>query len=288
MNTPAVLPYAPRELTEGRLRRLGEGIGKVVYASEHWVVKRERSPSEIVALIVLWKVLRKIERMLPRRVGARLVQRPAKQIRVLRVFMQGMMAVVPRAIWFTTHVREVWKVYRSRNTEGEQLAETHLSGTELIPLRVTFPPTCVKVGGWPGELTVSEATERVEATLHQRIIALSRARRFDEVEWWLNRFLEFRQRGWQQHVFSIDAHLKNYGVLGDRIVLLDPGGLTNRLEDIEQRLVKAGPRKPPHVELGLGRALARRPDIAERFNRQWEEVVTPATVRELWKIQKGL
>ena len=52
---PRVLPHAPEELTRGRLRRIGEGIGKVVYASEQWVVKRERSPFEIVALIVLWR-----------------------------------------------------------------------------------------------------------------------------------------------------------------------------------------------------------------------------------------
>ena len=35
-----LLPRAPAELTSGRLRRLGEGVGKVVYCSEHWVVKR--------------------------------------------------------------------------------------------------------------------------------------------------------------------------------------------------------------------------------------------------------
>ena len=35
-----LLLHAPADLTSGRVRRLGEGINKVVYASEHWVVKR--------------------------------------------------------------------------------------------------------------------------------------------------------------------------------------------------------------------------------------------------------
>src|SRR5688572_17660085 len=62
-----MLPSPPEELTRTRLLRLGEGIGKVVYASEHWVVKRERSPSAIIALIVIWKFLRRAERHLPAR-----------------------------------------------------------------------------------------------------------------------------------------------------------------------------------------------------------------------------
>src|SRR5438067_1972020 len=70
---PELLPHAPPELTRGRLRRLGEGIGKVVYASEHWVVKRERSPSEILALIAIWRALRKLEHVLPRAFARRLL-----------------------------------------------------------------------------------------------------------------------------------------------------------------------------------------------------------------------
>ena len=51
---------------------------------------------------------------------------------------------------------------------------------------------------------------------------------FEEIELWLERLLETRQAGWQRGLFSVDAHLKNFGVCGDRIVLLDTGGLTNR------------------------------------------------------------
>jgi hypothetical protein len=276
------LPHAPDELTRTRLRRLGEGVGKVVYASEHWVVKRERSPSEIVALIVVWRILRKLERMLPGAWGQRLVQRPARQIRWLRVAVQGVMRVVPRAVWFTTHVRDVWKVYHSRNVRGEQLAAVHLEGTDMLPARVTFPPVCVTVGGWPGQLTVSEATERVEATLYQRVTDLARAGRFEDVQTWLDRFLDFRQTGWEYGLFSVDAHLKNYGVLGDRIVLLDPGGLTNRWTDVERRLSPERSTQKPHVDLGLEAVLASRPDIAERFNSRWNAVVNPATIRKLW------
>ena len=64
---------APEELTRTKLRRLGEGIGKIVYASEHWVVKRQRTPWEMVALIVLWRTVRKCERYLPGGLGERLL-----------------------------------------------------------------------------------------------------------------------------------------------------------------------------------------------------------------------
>src|SRR5690348_6459218 len=55
-----MLARPPAELTHTRLRRIGEGIGKVVYASDHWVVKRERSTHEIIALIIIWKMLSKL------------------------------------------------------------------------------------------------------------------------------------------------------------------------------------------------------------------------------------
>ena len=170
---PEELDQAPDELTQGRLLRLGEGIGKIVYASEHWVVKRERTPYEIVALIGLWKVLRKVERHLPGRMAARLLEKPSGQIRFMRMMAQAGMAVLPRAVWFTTHVRQVWKHYHFQSARGERLAREHLVGSSLTPEEVTFPPVRVNVGGWPGSLTVSCATERVETTLHQRLTELA-------------------------------------------------------------------------------------------------------------------
>src|SRR5579884_3839760 len=182
---PDVLSRAPEELTRQPLRRLGEGIGKVVYASDHWVVKRERSSREIIALILVWKLLRRVA-------GKRLLQRPSRWIRLLRVCAQGVMLVVPRSLWFTAHVFGMWKVYRSRDRRGARLATEHLEGTGLAPERITFPPARVAVGGWPGSLTVSEATERVEETLYSRIEKLAREGRFGDVELWLDRFLELR------------------------------------------------------------------------------------------------
>jgi len=279
---PRVLAQAPQELTQGRLKRLGEGIGKVVYASEHWVVKRERSPSEIVALIVLWKALRRLERLLPGRWGRRLVARPARQIRLLRLLTQAAMAVVPKSIWFTSRVRGAWRIYHRRNVRGEALAQTHLAGTSIVPERISFPPTRVRIGGWPGWLTVSEATERVETTLYQRLAELARAGRYDELERWLERFLELRQAGWQRGLFSVDAHLKNFGVIGDRIVLLDTGGLTNRWREIEGRLAYEDVVAQPHVQLGLAPVLAKRPDIARRFDARWKAIVNLEVVRRHW------
>jgi hypothetical protein len=275
---PRVLPHAPEELTRGRLRRIGEGIGKVVYASGQWVVKRERSPFEIVALIVLWRFLRRIERFLP----GRFLEKPSKRIRLLRVLVQATMLVVPKAVWYRDHIRQIWKQYHTRSLRGERLAREHLSGTALVPEQVTFPPVRVKVGGWPGWLTVSEATERVESTLHQKLLALAHEGRFDELEQWLERFLDLRQSGWSRGLFSVDAHLKNFGVIEDRIVLLDSGGLTNRWAEIEQRLVFEEVVVQPHIQLGLGAALGSRPDIAERFNARWKATVNRTVVRELW------
>lgn len=278
----SILPEAPAELTSGKLRRLGEGVGKVVYASEHWVVKRERTGFEILALVVLWRGLRRLERILPWRIGRRLADRPAKQIRLLRLLVQAALLVVPKSIWFREHIKDLWWMYRSRNRRGDSLARRHLDGTELVPKRVEFPPTHVKVGGWPGWLTVSEATERVEATLHQHLSELARAGRFGELEEWLERFLTLRQAGWQRGVFSVDAHLKNFGVIGGRVVLLDAGGLTDRWGDIEDRLDFEDVVSQPHVQLGLAAILGARPDIGARFDERWKAVVNRQVVRRHW------
>lgn len=277
-----MLRQAPEELTRARLRRLGEGIGKVVYASEHWVVKRERSPFEIVALIVLWRILRRLEGILPGRMGRRLLEKPSRQLRFLRILVQAAMAVVPKAVWFPAHIRQIWKQYHSRSLRGERLARGRLAGTSLVPEQVAFPPIRVKVGGWPGWLTVSEATERVETTLYDKLAALAHAGRFDELEQWLDRFLDLRQSGWSRGLFSVDAHLKNFGILADRIVLLDAGGLTNRWKEIEERLVFEEVVAEPHLQMGLGPLLGGRPDIAGRFNARWKSIVNRAVVRGLW------
>lgn len=279
---PRLLTHAPAELTAGRLRRLGEGVGKVVYASDHWVVKRDRTDSEILALIVVWKVLRRLERLLPRAIGKRLVERPARQIRLLRVLAQAVVLIVPRSWWFMTHIGQVWTVHKSRDERGELLADEHLEGSSLIPERVVFPPVRVRVGGWPGWLQVQEAVERVETTLHQKIEDLAKAGHFDEISMWLDRLLELRQSGWQRGLFSVDAHLKNFGISGDRLVLLDVGGLTDVWAEVKERLAFEEQLPEPHVRLGLRRALASRPDIAERFNSRWKQVVSQAGVLRHW------
>lgn len=281
-----VLAHAPEELTGGRLIRLGEGIGKVVYASEHWVVKRERRPSEIMALIGVWKFLRRVERLLPAWLKLRIVPDPGKRIRLLMLVFQGVVMSVPRGVWFTTHIGEYWRWYTRSEARGAVLAEKYLGGTSLIPERVTFPPVRVHIRDWPGWLIVSEATERVETTLHDRVNDLARSLRFDEIQVWLDRLLATRRAGWQRGVFSLDAHLKNFGVLGDRVVLLDTGGLTNRWPDIEGRLRVLDDFLSPHARLGLEMTLRDRPDIAERFDAQWRALVNPDSVRELWPAKR--
>lgn len=274
-----VLAHAPEELTHGRLARLGEGIGKVVYASKHWVVKRERSPKEIIALIVVWKAVRRVERALPGKLGRRLLERPSTTIKVLRVAAQVVMSVAPKSLWFTAHISEVWKTYRKRDLRGERLAKERLAGTSLVPAKVSFPPVRVQVGGWPGWLTVSEAVERVEETLYDCLHGLALQGRFDDVELWLDRFLDLRQLGWSRGVFSVDAHLKNFGVSAERVVLIDVGGLTSKWEDIEERLAFEDEVTLPHRQLGLGPILRARPEIAARFNEKWKATVNRDVVR---------
>jgi hypothetical protein len=264
------------------LVRLGEGIGKVVYASERWVVKRRRRPSEAVALIVVWRLLRKIDGLLPGGLGRRLLERPGKQIRFLRLLLQPLVLALPRGIWFTTHIGELWRTYKSREALGARLANVHLAGTRVMPESIIFPPTRVKVGRWPGCLVVSEATERVETTLYDRINELARARRFDEIEVWLQRFLDLRTAGWQRGVFSLDVHLKNFGVTRDRVVLLDAGGLTDRWCEIKDRLGFEDDITSPHIQLGLEMTLRDRPDIAQRFDARWRAIVNLETVRTYW------
>lgn len=279
---PRVLAHAPEELTRAPLRRLGEGIGKVVYASDHWVVKRERSDSAIRALILIWKALRRLEHLIPGSLGRRLLERPSGQLRLLRLIVQALMLPIPRGLWFMNHIEDVFRIYSRRDEEGEQLAAERLAGTSLVPRRVTFPPVTVRVGGWPGWLTVDEATERVEATLDQHLRRLAAAGQFREVERWLMKLLEMRPAGWSCGVFSVDSHLKNYGVSGDRVVLLDTGGLTDDWDAIEQRLAYEDAVQAPHEKLGLAGLLRDCPEVAARFDARWKEVVNAEVVRRHW------
>jgi hypothetical protein len=261
---------------------LGEGIGKVVYASEHWVIGRERSPLEMVALILLWRNLRTLERLLPGAWGRRLRDRPSRQIRGLRLLVQGAVLILPRALWYSAHIRDMLRLYHRRSVRGERLAKAHLTGSELIPERIEFPPARVRIGGWPGWLMVSEAAERLDATFYDKMIQLARENRFGELEDWLERLLQARQEGWRRGLFSLDAHLKNFGVIGERIVLLDTGGLTDRWSEVERRLEAEEGIAQPHVQLGLGALLAGRPDIAQRFDARWKSTVNQEVVRGRW------
>lgn len=279
---PQVLSGIPEELTRRQLRRLGEGIGKVVYASENWVIHRDRSPLEMVALIVLWKCLRKLEALLPGSWGRRLRDRPARQIRFLRVLVQGAILLVPKALWYSAHIREMLRLYHRHSVRGERLAQDRLTGSELVPERIEFPPARVRIGGWPGWLMVSEAVERVDATLHDKLIELAREDRFGELEAWLERLLQVRQDGWSRGLFSLDAHLKNFGAIGERIVLLDAGGLTNRWSEVEKYLETEELISQPHAQLGLGTLLADHPEIARRFDKHWKATVNRENVSSRW------
>jgi hypothetical protein len=237
---------------------------------------------EMVALILLWRALRRVESMLPGRWGRRLRDRPSRQIRFLRVLVQGAILVFPRALWFPAHIRGILRLYHRRSVRGEKLAQAHLAGSDMLPQRIAFPPARVRIGGWPGWLVVSEAAERVEITLFQKMAHLAAEDRFEDLEQWLDRLLQRRQEGWRLGLFSLDAHLKNFGAIGERIVLLDTGGLTNRWAEVEQRLEAEQSMAPPHVRLGLGDLLADHSEIAQRFDERWKAAINPMVVRDCW------
>jgi hypothetical protein len=137
---PRALSSAPAELTCQRLQRIGEGVGKVVYASEHWVVRRERSTSEIIALIVIWKLARRIAHFIPG--GDKLFDKPSHRNRLFRVVLQSLVLLVPRGLWYTTHIGEMWRLYRFRSERGEsELAlGTYLHGQELVRRMISRLP----------------------------------------------------------------------------------------------------------------------------------------------------
>ncbi len=251
------------------------------------MVRRERSPREILALILIWKGLRRVSHLLPARMAEHLLGGPSKTIRLLRVVVQATALLVPRSVWFATHAGEVWKTYLRRGRRGERLARTKLAGTALVPERIAFPPIEVGIRGWPGWLKVCEAIERVEETLDERLRKLANAGRFGELEMWLDRFLALREAGWQRGVFSMDVHLKNFGVCGPRIVLLDAGGLTTRWSEIEDRLEHEDTVDQPHRQLGLAPLLENRPDIAARFDARWKAIVNPSHVIGRWPAAPG-
>lgn len=288
MRTPLkALESAPEELTRGRLMRIGEGVGKVVYASERWVVKRERGASEIIALILIWRLMKRLEHRLPGRLASKWFTHPSTPLRALRMALQTVVAVVPRAVWFSTYWGRVWRKFVHRDVRGELLAVKHLSGTSLVPETVTFPPTLVKVAGWPGWLVVTEATERVEETLYDRLKKLAAQGRWAEVERWLERMLELRSAGWRRGVFSVDAHLKNFGVIQSRVVLIDSGGLTDCWEDVERHLASMAKNGPVARQFGLEEILAGAPELAHRFEARWRELTAPQSLRDLWPTRPG-
>jgi hypothetical protein len=151
-----------------------------------------------------------------------------------------------------------------------------------VPERITFPPSTILVSGWPGWLTVGEAAERVEDTLDRRLARLAAAGNFDSIRFWLDRFLETRQAGWKRGLFSVDAHLKNFGIIGERIVLLDSGGLTDRWDHVAVRLEREEGLAEPHVSLGLAGVLSEAPELAREFNERWKATVNRDRVREFW------
>jgi hypothetical protein len=111
---------------------------------------------------------------------------------------------------------------------------------------------------------------------------LARSGRFTEMEEWLDRLLEARRAGWRRGLFSMDAHLRNYGAIDDRIVLLDSGGLTREWSEVEQWLATGESSGRPSIRLGLEPILRGHPEIAARLDRRWNATVNLSVIRANW------
>ena len=278
-----VVSHIPEELTLGTLRRLGEGIGKVVYASEHWVVSRERTPLEMVALIVLWKALRKLERLLPGAWGKTLRDRPSRQIRFLRVLVQGAIVVVPRALWFSSHIRDVLRLYHRRSVRGRETGANSFgrirtdSGAHRVPpgarshwrlARMADGLRGQRTGGFDapseddaagggGSFRGAGSVARTPARDAPGGMAAGTV--------FAGRTSEKLRHHWRAHCpFGHGRADEPLGGSGKAV-----GG--GRVQPTE-----------PHVRLGLGELLEEHAEIARRFDQRWKDTINTEVVRECW------
>jgi len=66
---------------------------------------------------VLWKALRRLNGCCPER-GEKAARPPLPPIRFLRVLVQGAILVFPRALWFSSHIRDVLRLYHRRSVRA--------------------------------------------------------------------------------------------------------------------------------------------------------------------------
>jgi len=164
---------------------------------------------------------------------------------------------------------------------GRRLANAH---SDLVPRRVSLPATRVRIKGWPWTLTIAEAEGRVEATLKDRIKTLSQAGQREDLEKWLNRFVEFQVRLWQEGVWNKDLNFSNYGIIGDTLVLLDHDELTDDLSEVEE--IFGSPDMLGAIERRMmlpGHLVTSHAEVYRRFLARWQEVMVLANLETHWR-----
>ena len=123
-------------------------------------------------------------------------------------------------------LRRVLRVYRARDRRGEKLARKHLAGEP-----VWFPNASHfrRRRSWPGAARVAVRPRGHRARgRYPRPRSRTSQKRGISTKSSAQPIPPYPPERWQLGSFSGGCALKNFGVIGKRIVLLDTGGPTNR------------------------------------------------------------
>ena len=282
------------EFTGAPLERVGSGFESIVYGSTCWVVKVPRDERGLAASLLATVVVGRALRPLRTCGGAPGNREPAGAAMAFCRDRRGptpvargarglpaILIMVPERSWRGSGIERRARWLRARAEECQRLAMRCLDGTPLVPRRVELPPTRIRTARWGRRRTVTTAYQRVDRTLWDEALRCGRLGRVDELDRWLDRFLSFQIMLWRRGVlFAASNPYENHGVLGDRLVLLDHGGLIEDPRTIRLSLDTVRTRW-----LEQTRDLyttARSTASCEPFGQRLSDLLQPSAVRMHW------
>ncbi|MBZ0165314.1 MAG: rhomboid family intramembrane serine protease, partial [Candidatus Omnitrophica bacterium] len=241
------------EITAQPLVRIGQGWQKVVYASDNWVVQQEWSIAAAATIVKRSRLLNKyIRRFVPNTTLASLrnpntftVKQFAVKIAKIIVFramfftLWSLFKMMPRFVLQRTHSGRAILAHRDEARQAEDiLKNSALANSDYIPRRYSIKPTKVRLAGHLFSVTTTQVVERADNTLHDHLAMLVAEGRVEEAKEWLDRFLRMQVMLWEMGLFEYTFQPGNYGVIGQRLVLLDHGEMTNRHDEINVKLAR--------------------------------------------------